>query len=406
MTIAIVVLLGLLMMGVEQLKPGRQWPRVKHWWLRAAVVNALQAGAVFAAGKLWDPWFRAHRLWHADLLGDVGGAVVGYVVLAFIYYWWHRARHEHDVLWRWVHQLHHSPKRLEVITSFYKHPVELAANAFLSSVVMYLVVGLGPEAAAGATLLSGLAELFYHWNVKTPHWLGYLIQRPEMHCVHHQEGLHHFNYGDLPVFDMLFGTFHNPAVFDDRCGFGDDEERIGDMLRGHDVTTDTQPRRRFRLRFVALAVVGFLALFAHISSLPTLKGAALASAASPLPKVFTSHNGWETFSATFAIRVDDNAPITIDAERYQQLHGPYNRRNVFGAVMAYGPVLQSDPRARAMFTEVAQKAVCRRHGATALVELGIKPGDDVVIEYTTHDDKHVELRVPCDVDLDDKGGDA
>src|SRR5438552_1613546 len=86
---------------------------------------------------------------------------------------------------------------------------------------------------AGWWLRTGLAELFYHWNVPTPHWLGYLIQRPESHCVHHQEGLHGYNYGDLPLWDMLFGTFRNPRRWEARCGFGPDkEQQLAQMLAG------------------------------------------------------------------------------------------------------------------------------------------------------------------------------
>jgi sterol desaturase/sphingolipid hydroxylase (fatty acid hydroxylase superfamily) len=41
-------------------------------------------------------------------------------------------------------------------------------------------------------------------------WLGYFIERPESHSLHHQRGVHRHNDADLPVLDMLFGTFHNP----------------------------------------------------------------------------------------------------------------------------------------------------------------------------------------------------
>ena len=85
-------------------------------------------------------------------------------------------------------------------------------------------------------LLSGLAELFYHWNVRTPHWLGYVFQRPESHCVHHQDGLHAYNYADLPVWDVVFGTFHNPRDWQARCGFGPQGEgRLVEMLSGVDI---------------------------------------------------------------------------------------------------------------------------------------------------------------------------
>ena len=224
------------MIGVELSRPGRFWPRVDHWWFRAVVLNSIQGLMVVIAGLLWDQWMLHHRPWSADALGLMGGSMVGYLVITFVYYWWHRWRHEVLFLWRWFHQVHHSPQRIEIITSFYKHPFELLANGLLSSAILYLGVGLGPAAAAGAVLFSGIAELFYHWNVHTPFWLGYVFQRPESHCVHHQEGLHSFNFADLPLWDILFGTFRNPREEQFRCGFGPaHESRLAEMLWGVDV---------------------------------------------------------------------------------------------------------------------------------------------------------------------------
>ncbi len=236
---ALVLAVAVVMIVVELLAPGRSFPKVARWWARALTFNAVQAGSVFLAALTYDHWFAGLRPWSADALGVTGGAILGYVVHTFVYYWWHRWRHEIDFLWRWVHQVHHSPARIEIITSFYKHPIEILLNGVLSSFVLYMVVGLSPEAVAYTMLLNGLAELLYHWNVKTPHWLGYLVQRPESHCVHHQEGLHQYNYADLPIFDMMFGTFRNPREWAGRCGFGDDRElELGPMLMGRDVVGD------------------------------------------------------------------------------------------------------------------------------------------------------------------------
>ena len=70
--------------------------------------------------------------------------------------------------------------------------------------------------------------------MRTPHWLGYLIQRPESHCVHHQRGRHRNNYSDLPLWDMLFGTFENPRAQPGPCGFAQEaEQQLGPMLVGH-----------------------------------------------------------------------------------------------------------------------------------------------------------------------------
>jgi len=233
---AIVLAVALLMMAVEAVQGGRKWPAVRGWWLRALLMNGVQVAAVWVAGVGWNGWMQRHRPWSADILGPAAGAVVGYLAITFFYYWWHRWRHQSDFLWRWFHQLHHSPQRIEVITSFYKHPFEILLNSILSSAILYLLVGTGPEAASGAVLLSGLAELVYHWNVRTPYWLGFFFQRPESHCVHHQKGVHSFNYSDLPLWDMMFGTFLNPRNWNAECGFEPAQEnRLGEMLIGRDV---------------------------------------------------------------------------------------------------------------------------------------------------------------------------
>lgn len=216
------------MLAVERLRPARRWPRVRDWLARAMLLNVVQVAIVLAAGATWDRWFPQLAPWSADSLGTIGGALVAYLAITFVYYWWHRARHEVPFLWRWLHRVHHSPQRLEVLTSFYKHPLEIFANGALSSLIVYGLVGVGPAAGALAVTLTGLAELFYHWNVRTPRWLGWFVQRPESHCVHHRRGWHRQNYSDLPLWDWLFGTLCNPREREFECGF--DAERERDLI--------------------------------------------------------------------------------------------------------------------------------------------------------------------------------
>jgi sterol desaturase/sphingolipid hydroxylase (fatty acid hydroxylase superfamily) len=79
--------------------------------------------------------------------------------------------------------------------------------------------------------------IFQHTNVKTPHWLGYIIQRPESHTIHHSKGIHAFNYSDLPIFDIIFGTFKNPKGYENEAGFYEGaSSRIADMLLFRDVS--------------------------------------------------------------------------------------------------------------------------------------------------------------------------
>jgi len=231
----VVLALGLVMLATERIRPGRSFEKVDGWHSRAVSINLVQAAVAYLATVTWDSWLPELSHWRLGGHGLIVDALVGYVVINFIYYWWHRARHEIPILWRYLHRVHHSACRLEVLTSFYKHPVEILINGFLSSAILYSLLGLDAASTGLALLIAGAAELVYHWNVKTPRWLGYLIQRPESHCIHHLRGWHRSNYSDLPLWDMLFGTFENPRGQPTPCGFGPAAERqLVAMLVGRD----------------------------------------------------------------------------------------------------------------------------------------------------------------------------
>ena len=238
--VGFVFAVAIAMFVVELIMPARPLKAISGWWARAILLNAVQISSVFLGGVAWDRWFQEWGPWRADeTLGIEGGAIAGYLVITFIYYWWHRARHEVPFLWRVFHQLHHSPKRIEVVTSFYKHPVEILANSMLSSIILYVLCGLSPESAALAVVMTVLAELFYHCNIKTPYWAGFIIQRPESHLGHHKQVWHSQNFSDLPMWDILFGTFHNPRQFVRECGFERNlEARFSDVVRCFDVHID------------------------------------------------------------------------------------------------------------------------------------------------------------------------
>lgn len=219
--------------ALEQLVPGIAQPKVRGWIARVVILNAAQIAVVYLGAATWDRFFPELRLWDGERFGMAFGVLAGYFAITFVYYWWHRARHESELLWRWLHQIHHSPARIEVITSFYKHPFELIANGLLSSFVLYVLVGLSPMSGSIVVAITGIAELIYHCNVRTPYWLGFLFQRPESHRRHHERGVHSGNYSDLPLWDMLFGTFDNPREMPRECGFDDTREaQLVRMLMG------------------------------------------------------------------------------------------------------------------------------------------------------------------------------
>ncbi len=231
--VLIVATAALLLMVVEHLAPGSPLPAIRGWWVRAIAINVTQVLVVYAGALTWDRWLPGLAWWNAEPLGTAPAIALGYLAITFVFYWWHRARHEIPLLWRWLHQVHHSAARLEVATSFYKHPLEILLNSLLSSFLLHVLVGLRPASATIVVTITGLAELLYHCNLRTPYWLGYVFQRPESHRRHHEIGHHRDNYSDLPLWDMLFGTFDNPRHSPRECGFGSGRERqLARMLLG------------------------------------------------------------------------------------------------------------------------------------------------------------------------------
>ena len=218
---------------VELVRPGVAQPRVPWWIARAAAFNAAQVATVWLAAMTWDRWLPQWRLLDGDRLGPVAGVMIGYLATTFVFYWWHRARHEVPVLWRWLHQIHHTPVRVEVAMAFYKHPLEMLVNGLVSSTLLHVVLGLSPGTTGIVVAITGVAELVYHWNVRTPYWLGWFFQRPEMHRRHHERDWHDSNYSDLPLWDLAFGTFDNPRETPQLCGFANEQElQLARMLQG------------------------------------------------------------------------------------------------------------------------------------------------------------------------------
>ena len=121
--------------------------------------------------------------------------------------------------------------------AFWFSPLDMLGWTLLSSLALTLVVGITPQAATIVLLLTTFFGIFQHANIRTPRWLGYFIQRPESHSRHHARGVHTGNFSDLPFFDLLFGTFHNPREFSAEQGFYHGASaRIPEMLRFRDVS--------------------------------------------------------------------------------------------------------------------------------------------------------------------------
>jgi sterol desaturase/sphingolipid hydroxylase (fatty acid hydroxylase superfamily) len=152
-------------------------------------------------------------------------AVVAVVLGDVLVYWFHRACHRFDGLWRF-HAVHHSSEELDWLAAHREHPLDGLFTQLLQNLPAILL-GVHYELLAGLVVFRGAWAIFIHSNVTlSPGPLRYLLGAPELHHFHHaktRETRH--NFANLaPYLDVVFGTYHAPSA---RSGY---ELGLGERL--------------------------------------------------------------------------------------------------------------------------------------------------------------------------------
>lgn len=235
-------------MAWEYLLPARKLPWVPYWQLRG--LGAFVAYFLLSSylPLLWDASLAQFRVMNVSTLAIWQQAVIGIVVYEFGVYWWHRTMHRTNWLWRSFHQLHHSAERLDTFGAFWFSPLDMVGFTFVSSLALTLVVGVSADAAVLVLYVTFFLAVFQHANIRTPHWLGYFVQRPESHSRHHGKGTHSDNYSDLPFFDIVFGTFSNPQTHQENGFYDGASSQVVDMLLWRDLNAPSQIRHQIALK--------------------------------------------------------------------------------------------------------------------------------------------------------------
>jgi sterol desaturase/sphingolipid hydroxylase (fatty acid hydroxylase superfamily) len=367
----IVIIGGLLsLMVLERIFPDQKLKYVNGWWRNVVIINLFQLILALLSSYIWEDFFEGlHTMFRLQKhVTPLVGGLIAYFVTTWLFYWWHRARHEIYILWLLTHQLHHSAQRIETITSFYKHPFEIFLDSIILSLMLYPVLGLTHESSIWLSGFSAFGEYFYHMNIKTPQWIGYFFQRPESHRIHHfkNKRANCQNYSDLPIWDILAGTFYNPENMNSETGFSpENEKRVGDMLLFKDVIhTKKNMCKRYNILHILVLAVGCISMLGYTSGSKELRGIGFITGASPLPLVFSAYNGVETFSTYFNVTVHsinpDVNPVTLPltSEIYSKISGPYNRRNVYGAMFSHGPLFDNQQLIE-IRDNILRHAVCK-----------------------------------------------
>jgi sterol desaturase/sphingolipid hydroxylase (fatty acid hydroxylase superfamily) len=142
------------------------------------------------------PWLRAVL---AVVLGDVA------------VYWFHRACHAFEPLWRF-HAVHHSAEHLDFLAAHREHPLDGIGTQLAANLPAF-VMGFDVQMLAPLIALRGMWAIFVHSNVRLPLGpLRILLGAPELHHWHHARvGRTRHNFANVaPFIDVIFGTHHLP----------------------------------------------------------------------------------------------------------------------------------------------------------------------------------------------------
>ena len=152
---------------------------------------------------------------------SVAALIVLFVLLDFLYYWYHYAAHHVRIMWA-THAVHHSATRFNLTAA-----IRLGWTGPISGAIFFFMpltlIGFHPLAVIG---MFGL-NLLYQFLLHTAHAprlgpLEWVLNTPTHHRVHHASNASCLNRnfgGVLIVWDRLFGTLAQ-APKDEALRFG------------------------------------------------------------------------------------------------------------------------------------------------------------------------------------------
>ncbi|GGA14424.1 sterol desaturase family protein [Dyella caseinilytica] len=164
-------------------------------------LTALALAPVFALVWHFAPWhFSMHdwRVW-----------VIGFFVVEFAYYWYHRFSHE--VRWLWAsHAVHHTPEEMTLLSAIRLGWTNLISAGWLVYLPV-MALGFDPRMVIILLALDLRFQFFLHTEARINlGLLEWILNTPTHHRIHHASNAPYIdkNYGGaLIIFDRMFGTF-------------------------------------------------------------------------------------------------------------------------------------------------------------------------------------------------------
>lgn len=183
-------------------------PTVSAWLSR--VLTALMLAAV--GGLIWaDPSHAWTGYGVASTLPRWVRPAAALICADFANYWLHRAQHL-PLLWP-IHAIHHSSVELDWHSALRIHPLDRAMMQ-AGALGFLLLLGFPLGSLALAAPVAFLLGVLVHTDTDVDLGrLSYWVATPAFHRWHHSQDSDAMgkNFsGILPLWDLLFGTFHLP----------------------------------------------------------------------------------------------------------------------------------------------------------------------------------------------------
>lgn len=178
---------------------------VSHLLVQVTVLLTMLPATIFFHWAVSDRFQAFVR--EQPLLLQFLGAMIVADLSAYIA---HRLFHTVPFLWRF-HEIHHSAEAMDWLAGSRLHIVDIVLTRAFAFIPLY-VFGFSPTAIGAYLTWTSFQAVFIHSNVRFRFGpLRLLLATPQFHHWHHSATLHDRNFAvNLPVIDMIFGTYHLP----------------------------------------------------------------------------------------------------------------------------------------------------------------------------------------------------
>jgi sterol desaturase/sphingolipid hydroxylase (fatty acid hydroxylase superfamily) len=215
------VILGIVFIPLEKLRPVRPGQQVLRTGVRTDVIHFVVTGTLGAIALIALVIVLAvplQRLTPDALRAAVTSqpAVLQFLEALLIVeiagYWAHRAHHEIPMLWK-LHRVHHSSAEMDWLAAAHLHPLDSATSRIVA-IAPLAILGFSKATFGAALVLLQLHAIFQHANFRVRFGpIGQLVSSPHFHHWHHtgDADARDRNFaGMFPWVDRLFGTYHAP----------------------------------------------------------------------------------------------------------------------------------------------------------------------------------------------------